>query len=182
MCRRRSGWPRCDQNVNWIGYKCAPLHADVRSYLSGSSIIQLLVACGNIRFSSLFAAGDVSRGGRRRHEKLDKFIFGTAWLPDLLCKHWFASTVWNFCSWVADVPPRETSKAMFSQAELLAVGTAFFLSFVWSLLEEAIIEAVPLPRLSILQFFQLNINNSALQTEDLYYYSGFQLIKRSIVT
>ena len=52
MCRHRSGWARCDQNVNWIGYKCAPLHADVRSYLSGSSIIQLLVACENIRFSS----------------------------------------------------------------------------------------------------------------------------------
>ena len=71
---------------------------------------------------------------------------------------------------------------MFSQAELLAVGTAFFFSFVRSLLEEAIIEAVPLPRLSTLQFLQLNINNSALQTEDLYYYSGFQLIKRIIVT
>ena len=167
MCRHRSGWARCDQNVNWIGYKCAPLHADVRSYLSGSFIIQLLVACENIRFSSLFAAGDVSRGGRGRHEKLDKFIFGTAWLPDLLCKHWFASTVWNFYSWVADVPPRETSKAakseekrMFSQAELLA--PRFFFPYVRSLLEEAIIEAVPLPRLSILQFFQLNINNSAL--------------------
>ena len=69
MCRHRSGWTRCDQNINWIGYKCAPLHADVRSHLSGSSIIQLSVACENIRFSSLFAAGDVSRGGRRRHEK-----------------------------------------------------------------------------------------------------------------
>ena len=57
-----------------------------------------------------------------------------------------------------------------------------FFSFVRSLLEEAIIEAVPLPRLSTLQFLQLNINNSALQTEDLYYYSGFQLIKRIIVT
>ena len=57
-----------------------------------------------------------------------------------------------------------------------------FFSFVRSLLEEAIIEAVPLPRLSTLQFLQLNIHNSALQTEDLYYYSGFQLIKRIIVT
>ena len=37
-------------------------------------------------------------------------MFGTPWLPDLLCKHWFASSVWNFCSWVADVPPRETSQ------------------------------------------------------------------------
>ena len=127
MCRHRSGWARCDQNINWIGCKSAPLHADVRSHLSGSSIRQLLVACENIRFPPLFAAGDLSRGGRRRHEKLDKFIFGTAWLPDLLCKHWCASSVWNFCSWVADVPPHETSKAaksqekrMFSQAELLA--------------------------------------------------------------
>ena len=54
----------------------------------------------------------------RRHIKLDKFIFGTLWLRDLLCKHW----LWNFCRWVADVPPRETSpaakgeeKQMFSQ-------------------------------------------------------------------
>ena len=47
----------------------------------------------------------------RRHIKLDKFIFGTPWLPDLLCKHWFVSSVWNFCRWVADVPPRETSLA-----------------------------------------------------------------------
>ena len=45
------------------------------------------------------------------------------WLPDLLCRHWFASSVWNYCHWVADVPPRETSpatkseeKRMFSQA------------------------------------------------------------------
>ena len=40
-------------------------------------------------------------------------------------KHWFASSVWNFCRWVADVPPRETSpaakseeKRMFSQARV----------------------------------------------------------------
>ena len=58
-----------------------------------------------------------------RHVKLDKFTFGTPWLPDLLSKHWFASSVWNFCRWVADVPPHETSpaakseeKRMFSQA------------------------------------------------------------------
>ena len=31
-------------------------------------------------------------------------------LPDLLCKHWFASSVWSFCPWVADVPLRETSQ------------------------------------------------------------------------
>ena len=60
-----------------------------------------------------------------RHLKLVKFIFGTPWLPDLLYKHWFTSSVWNFCRWVADVPPRETSpaakseeKRMFSQATI----------------------------------------------------------------
>ena len=42
----------------------------------------------------------------RKHVKFDKFIFGTPWLLDLLCKHWFASSVWNFSRWVADVPPK----------------------------------------------------------------------------
>ena len=61
----------------------------------------------------------------RRHVKLNKFVFGTPWLLDFLCKHRFASSVWNFCRWVADVPPRETSpaakseeKRMFSQATI----------------------------------------------------------------
>ena len=46
----------------------------------------------------------------------------------VFCKHWFASSVWNFCRWVADVPPRETSpvaksedKRMFTQASLGSV-------------------------------------------------------------
>ena len=43
----------------------------------------------------------------RRNVKLNKFAFGTAWLPELSCKHWFKSSVWNLCRWVADVPPRE---------------------------------------------------------------------------
>ena len=61
----------------------------------------------------------------RRHIKLDKFIFETPWLPDLLCKHWYASSVCNICRWVADVPPRKTSpaakseeKRMFLQAKI----------------------------------------------------------------
>ena len=33
----------------------------------------------------------------------------------MLCKHWFASSVWNFCRRVADVPPRETSPAAKSE-------------------------------------------------------------------
>ena len=40
LCRHRSGWARCDQNMDWSGSKSAPLHADVRSHLSGSSTIQ----------------------------------------------------------------------------------------------------------------------------------------------
>ena len=61
----------------------------------------------------------------RRHIKLDKVIFGFPWLLDLWCKHWFASSIWNFCRWVANVPPRERSpaakseeKRMFSQAKI----------------------------------------------------------------
>ena len=53
--------------------------------------------------------------------KLNKFAFGTPWLPDLLCKHWFMSSVWNFCRWVADVPPCETSLSGDEQEETSAV-------------------------------------------------------------
>ena len=49
---------------------------------------------------------------------------GTPWLPELLCKHWFTSSVWNFCHWVADVPPRETSTAARSdEKRLFSQGT-----------------------------------------------------------
>ena len=80
-----------------------------------------------------------------RHVKLDKFVFGSPWLPDLLCKHWFASSVWNFCHWVADVPPCETSpeakseeKRMFPQARHTSKSRAqltnctYYMSFLQS--------------------------------------------------
>ena len=76
-----------------------------------------------VLLSSLADEHNTSPKSTRRHAKLDKFIFGSPWLLDSLCKHWFASAVWNFCRWVADVPPRETppaakseEKRMFSQA------------------------------------------------------------------
>ena len=47
----------------------------------------------------------------RRNVELNKFGCGTPWLPDILCKQRFTSSVWDFCRWVADVPPRETSPA-----------------------------------------------------------------------
>ena len=37
--------------------------------------------------------------------------FGTPWLLDLLCKHWFTSSVWNFCSWGADISLSKISLA-----------------------------------------------------------------------
>ena len=51
--------------------------------------------------------------------KLNKFVFATSWLLDLLCKHWCTSSVWNFCRWVADVRPRETSPAAKSKEKRL---------------------------------------------------------------
>ena len=75
---------------------------------------------------------------RRRHIKLDKFVFETLGLLDLLCKHWIASSVWNFCCWVADVPPRETSpavkseeKRMFSQATPARAPLILHINFAW---------------------------------------------------
>ena len=61
----------------------------------------------------------------KRNVKSNKFAFGTLWLPDLLCKHWYtcASLIRNFCHWIADVLPCETSpverseeKRLFSQS------------------------------------------------------------------
>ena len=51
----------------------------------------------------------------RGNVKLNKSAFGTPWLPDLLCKHWFTSWVWYFCCRVADVSPREMSPAARSK-------------------------------------------------------------------
>ena len=42
-------------------------------------------------------------------------------LPNILCNHWFTSSVWNFCRWVADVPPRETSLSGDERGETSAV-------------------------------------------------------------
>ena len=53
---------------------------------------------------------------------------GTPWLPHLLCKHRFLSSVWNFCHWVADVPPCETSPAGKSKEKQL-FSQAIFLPF-----------------------------------------------------
>ena len=57
--------------------------------------------------------------------KIGQICIWNPWLPDLLCKHWFASLVWNFCRWVADILPREMfpavkseEKRMFSQANI----------------------------------------------------------------
>ena len=61
----------------------------------------------------------------RRNVKLSEFAFGTPWLLDLLCKNWFTSSVWNFCRWVADVPPCETSLNGNEREETSAVRRLF---------------------------------------------------------
>ena len=72
-------------------------------------------------WSSFADAHNTLPKSTRRNVKLNKFAFGTPWLPDLLCKHWFTSLVWNFCRWVADVPPRETSPSGDERGETSAV-------------------------------------------------------------
>ena len=70
----------------------------------------------------------------RRIQKSNKFSFGTPWLSDLLCKHWFTSSVWNFCRWDTDVPLGETSalaarskeRLLFSQASEFWSKALFF--------------------------------------------------------
>ena len=51
----------------------------------------------------------------RRNLTLNKFAFRNPWLLDLLCKHWFTSSVCNFCHWVADDPTCKRSSAAKSE-------------------------------------------------------------------
>ena len=60
---------------------------------------------------SLFADEYKTLPKSTRRNVTNKFVFGSLWLPDLSCKHWFTSSVWNFCRWVADVVPCEKSPA-----------------------------------------------------------------------
>ena len=53
-------------------------------------------------------------------------------LLDLLCKYWFMSSVWNFCRWVADLPPCKTSPAVRSVEKQLFSQAIGFLLITWS--------------------------------------------------
>ena len=129
------------------------------------------------------AARDVSRGGRRRHENLylephDYQIY----YVNIDLRHQYGISAAESQTFLrAKRPKRRRARrnGCFRRLSYWLLAPRFF-SFVRSLLKEAIIEAVPLPRLSILQFFELNVNNSTLKTEDLYYF-GFQLIKHATV-
>ena len=69
----------------------------------------------------------------RRNVELNKFAFGTPWLLDLLYKDWFTPSVWNFCGWVADVPPGQTPPATRSEEERLFSQAINNLFFNWQL-------------------------------------------------
>ena len=49
----------------------------------------------------------------------------------IISKHWFASSVWNFCRWVADVPPRETSPAAKSTEKRMFLQAAVKRAKYW---------------------------------------------------
>ena len=95
------------------------------------TLITILIACENIRFSSLFAAGDVSRGGsgllsvirKQRLKQCNYSVDQSALLTGF--RTGFTSSVWNFCRWVADVPPRETSPAAKSEEKRMFSQTMF---------------------------------------------------------
>ena len=48
----------------------------------------------------------------------------TPWIPGIL----FTSPVWNFCRWVTDIPPHQTSPAMKSEAKWLFSKAIFVLT------------------------------------------------------
>ena len=60
----------------------------------------------------------------RKNVKFNKFGCGTPWIPGIL----FTSPVWNFCRWVTDIPPHQTSPAMKSEAKWLFSKAIFVLT------------------------------------------------------
>ena len=81
-----------------------------------------------------------------RNIEFNKFAVRTPWLPELLCKHWFISSVWNyFCFWVVHIPPCETfpevrreEKGLFLQAIILVDCKQKSFCHLLSFLEEII--------------------------------------------
>ena len=76
----------------------------------------------------------------RRNVELNKFGCGTPWLPDILCKQRFMSSVWDFCHWVADVPPLETSPAAKSEEKRLFSSRLTFVKQLGWMLEPLSLE------------------------------------------
>ena len=84
LCRHRSGWARCDQNMDWSVCKSLPLQADVRSHLSGSSAIQPLAASEE-RWHSIFFFLTIATDGlqilslcrQRKNEQQRKIFIST---------------------------------------------------------------------------------------------------------
>ena len=57
----------------------------------------------------------------------------------LLTGFWtdFTSSVWNFCRWVTDVPPRETSPSAKSEEKWM-LSQASYISMFWRILQKVI--------------------------------------------
>ena len=87
----------------------------------------------------------------RRNIKSNKFTFANPWVPSLLCKHWFMSSLWNFCHWGTDIPPGETSipATRSNKKQLYSQTTFSFTSHITHKYDMSVPEtttSIPLPR------------------------------------
>ena len=84
LCRHRSGWARCDQHMDWRGCESAPLHDDVRSHPSCSSVIQQLAASEESWLPLFFKffihdrSGAGSLGYRNSHQNHRPYVWTKA--------------------------------------------------------------------------------------------------------
>ena len=53
--------------------------------------------------------------------KIEQICIWNPMTTGLLCNHWFTSSVWNFCCWVADIPLHEMSLSGNEQEEMSAI-------------------------------------------------------------
>ena len=104
LCRNRSGWARCDQHMDWRGCKSAPLHADVRSHLSGSSEIQPLAASEESWHRLFFNFFIQDRSGtgllryRNSHQNHRPYVWPKALSEKFSCRRKISGTMWAYRS------------------------------------------------------------------------------------
>ena len=110
-CWKSKWWPLLEKFVLQIITKLAVFYQLLFGEVCPKNSRKITAKSAN--FSLNFVSKNPAKNGTFSsvtYQKPLQIHIWNPWLPDLLCKHWFVSSAWNFCHWVTDVPMHETSQ------------------------------------------------------------------------